>query len=159
MHLVQLAQTFKTPFKNEHLRPPLPRLLSATNPNGSGSKPIDHETINLWKALLGLERVRSEVNVSVLPRPPSFHRGVYVFDGDNGGTPEDDVDSNGGADGYHTGDPLPEAWVHFGRYDVEQAAKEPVRSDSNTSSRDGVFWSGRSAVCGYRLTRASGSKT
>lgn len=52
----------------------------------------------------------------MLPRPPSFHRGVYVFDSDSDGAPEDEeADGNGGGGGYHTGDPLPEAWVEIGR--------------------------------------------
>lgn len=88
------------------------------NPNGAGSKnqPI-METNNLLEALLGLERVRSEVNISMLPRAPSFHRGVYVFDSGGGGdgAEDEEVDSSGGGDGYHPGDPLPEAWVEIGR--------------------------------------------
>ena len=103
-------------------------------PNDAGSvrnQPINtkrKQTNNTWKALLGLERVRSEVNISMLPRPPSYHRGVYVFGSDSGGGPEEDeIDGNGGGGGYFTGDPLPEAWVQIERYEAKGAETDDKR--------------------------------
>ena len=61
------------------------------------------------KAFLGLERVRSNVNVTMLPRPPALHRGIYVVDA------RDSASAGGSADGYHTCDPLPDAWLEIGR--------------------------------------------
>lgn len=72
------------------------------------------------QAILGLERVRSEVDISTLPRPPILHRGIYVIDGGNGGDDggeEEGEDSRGG-DGFHICDPLPDAWVEIGRQAV-----------------------------------------
>ena len=70
------------------------------------------------KAVLGLERVRSEVNISTLPRP-RLHRGVYLIDDGSGSDDEGSSDGGGGGggggDGYHVCDPLPDAWVGIGR--------------------------------------------
>lgn len=63
------------------------------------------------KAVLGLERVRSNVNVSMLSRPPALHRGIYVVDA------RDSASAGGSADGYHTCDPLPDAWLEIGRWE------------------------------------------
>lgn len=57
------------------------------------------------KALLGLERVRSKVNISTLSNPLVYHRGIYIIDADCTTT----------ADGFHTSDPLPDEWVEIGR--------------------------------------------
>lgn len=60
----------------------------------------------------------------MLPKPPSYHRGVYVFDsGSSGGPEEDEICGIGGGDGYHTGDPLPETWVQIGRCGVKEAER------------------------------------
>lgn len=138
-----------------------PHTLCAKNPNATyGLDPTGHETINLRKALLGLERVRSEVNISMLPRPPSFHRGVYVFDSIGGGGPEDEEPgSSGVGDGYLTGDPLPEAWMEIGRYGVTRGQQR--KRDDRTctwkvvrlrdTSRVGIL-NFCDACCGNRLT-------
>lgn len=67
---------------------------------------------------MGLERVRSEVDISTLPRPRP-HRGVYLIDSGGGSKDEGLIDGHRGGggcgDGYHVCDPLPEAWVGIGR--------------------------------------------
>eukprot|EP00903_Cladosiphon_okamuranus_P014535 g13482.t1 len=103
-------------FRNDHVQKvelQAPLLLSGGG--GSGRQREDERTqMLLVKAILGLERVRSGVNISILARPPSFHRGVYVFDGDSVVAPEDkEAEGSGGGDGYRTGDPLPEAWMEI----------------------------------------------
>lgn len=57
------------------------------------------------KAVLGLERVRADINTSTLARPLIPHRGVYIFEGD----------AFGNTAGHLTCDPVPDAWMNIGR--------------------------------------------
>lgn len=77
----------------------------------------------------------------MLPRPPSFHRGVYVYCRDRGDGSEDERnDANGGGGGFHTGGPLPEAWVQIGRYGVQKMQRERQGERAREREREVKRW-------------------
>eukprot|EP00752_Nemacystus_decipiens_P003390 g3137.t1 len=125
-------------FRNDHVQKielQAPMLLSGAGELGR-KREGQRSQMLLVKALLGLERVRSKVNISMLPTPPSYHRGVYIICSDRGGGPEEDeTDVTCGGAGYHTGDPLPEAWVQIGRFSVPSPTRAARRDWYGDSSR------------------------
>ncbi|CAB1107896.1 unnamed protein product [Ectocarpus sp. CCAP 1310/34] len=109
-------------FRNDHVQKvelQAPLLLYGSGKRGC-DRDVNRSQLLLVKAVLGLERVRSEVNISALPRPLLFNRGVYVI----GGGVEDERDGSSGGggggkggDGFHVCHPLPDAWLEIGRRD------------------------------------------